>query len=83
MTATCTGPYVCPTSGDVECCPEHSGFDHCCDQPALHRPVGPQDCICPPVGAEGPVRWECLWHSGALNPDGAWANQEAKRDDNG
>jgi hypothetical protein len=39
----------------------------------LHRPVGPEDCICPAPGVEVLVRWECLWHSGALNADGTWA----------
>lgn len=34
----CT-PYYCPTSGDTECCPAHSGWDVCCDRPDLHRPI--------------------------------------------
>lgn len=29
-------PYWCPTSKSVECCPEHSGWDVCCDRPELH-----------------------------------------------
>lgn len=69
-TIACTGPYLCPASGNVECCPEHSGFDHCCDRPDLHGPV---DCICPPPGADVLVKWACLLHSGVLNPDGTWA----------
>ncbi len=63
-------PYFCPTVGDVECCREHSGFDHCCDSPHLHGPV---PCICPEPGNEGPVIWSCMVHDGALNPDGTWA----------
>lgn len=38
----CT-PYYCPTSGEVECCPEHSGFDVCCDRTDLHQPVTTRD----------------------------------------
>jgi len=34
-------PYYCPASGNVECCPRHSGWDHCCDRPDDHRPIGP------------------------------------------
>lgn len=66
-------PYLCPTSGNVECCPTHSGFDVCCDRPELHGPV---DCICPPAGADVLVKWACLLHSGALNPDGTWAHPD-------
>ncbi|MFG1846859.1 hypothetical protein [Micromonospora carbonacea] len=32
-------PYYCPTSGDVECCPGHSGWVVCCDRPDLHQPT--------------------------------------------
>ncbi len=64
-------PYFCPTSGNVECCRKHSGFDVCCGQPELHGPV---DCICPPAGADVLVHWPCLLHSGALNPDGSWVD---------
>lgn len=32
-------PYYCPTAGDVECCPTHSGWMQCCDRPELHRPI--------------------------------------------
>ncbi|MEV1013869.1 hypothetical protein AB0I89_24250 [Micromonospora sp. NPDC049801] len=32
-------PYYCPTSGDTECCPAHSGWDVCCNRPDLHQPV--------------------------------------------
>ncbi|QKW15465.1 hypothetical protein [Verrucosispora sp. NA02020] len=32
-------PYFCPTSGDTECCPDHSGWDVCCAKPHLHRPL--------------------------------------------
>lgn len=28
--------YWCPTARDVQCCPNHSGFDVCCDRPELH-----------------------------------------------
>ncbi len=35
---SCT-PYYCPTSGDTECCPEHSGWDVCCHRPDLHRVI--------------------------------------------
>jgi hypothetical protein len=31
----CEGAYFCPTSSDVEC-PNHGGFDVCCDQTHLH-----------------------------------------------
>lgn len=34
----CT-PYFCPTGGEVECCPWHSGFDVCCVHPELHEPL--------------------------------------------
>jgi hypothetical protein len=73
-------PYLCPTSGNVECCAEHSGFVVCCDRPELHGPV---DCICPPEGVEVPVRWECLLHSGALNEDGSWSDLVLGGDDGG
>lgn len=36
----CEGPYYCPTAGDTECCPAHSGWDRCCLRPDLHQPVG-------------------------------------------
>lgn len=36
MTAEPHVPYWCPTSKSVECCPEHSGWDVCCDKPELH-----------------------------------------------
>lgn len=35
----CDGPYYCPTSGNTECCPAHSGWSVCCAHPDLHRPV--------------------------------------------
>ncbi|MFI2663367.1 hypothetical protein [Micromonospora carbonacea] len=35
-------PYYCPTSRSVECCPECSGWDVCCDRPDLHRPATEQ-----------------------------------------
>ncbi len=64
-------PYLCPESGDVECCERHSGFKHCCYFPENHGPV---TCICPRPGDPPPlVRWSCLVHDGALNPDGTWA----------
>lgn len=63
-------PYFCPESNNVECCPEHSGFDVCCGRPDQHGPV---PCICPEPGKEGPVKWACMVHDGALNPDGSWA----------
>lgn len=37
-TTTCR-PYYCPAAGDTECCPEHSGWDVCCDRPELHIPL--------------------------------------------
>jgi hypothetical protein len=68
--APCRGPFFCPESGNVECCPEHSGSDHCCYFPQNHGPV---PCICPEPGEVVMVRWRCLLHSGALAPDGTWA----------
>lgn len=38
MTAACR-PYFCPTSGETECCPAHSGWDTCCSRPELHAPL--------------------------------------------
>lgn len=35
----CDGPYYCPTSGDTECCPTHSGWSVCCGRPDRHTPV--------------------------------------------
>lgn len=31
-------PYYCPTSKNIECCPEHSGWDVCCTKPERHLP---------------------------------------------
>lgn len=32
-------PYFCPSGGETECCPKHSGFDTCCDAPERHIPL--------------------------------------------
>lgn len=42
-------PYYCPTSESLECCPEHSGFGVCCDNPQFHVPE-----IAAPVWVELP-----------------------------
>lgn len=34
----CGKVYFCPAAGETEC-PDHSGFDRCCSNPARHRPV--------------------------------------------
>lgn len=61
----CSDMYYCPAAGDVEC-PQHSGFDVCCDRPDEHvalpvdlraarpRPtVGPERVIDPRDGRTG------------------------------
>lgn len=45
----CEKVYFCPAAGETEC-PDHSGFDRCCDNPGRHRPVaivgeGEQRCV--------------------------------------
>lgn len=43
-------PYFCPSSGQLECCPLHGGFDVCCTRPDLHELVTETSS---PSGADG------------------------------
>lgn len=84
-------PYFCPTSNDVECCSEHSGFDVCCARPELHLPV-----VGDPFGGYVVIRQVGRWryrlslHSGGpsswIGLEGptvfglSWARRRARRD---